>query len=139
MYIYNKNKNYVQKSVLDNFLHTTIENANLTSPTFEINDATVCIQMFIGLCAECDAHVFLRDSISNRELEKIIVKGSSKIAIYGLPTWQSIKIKTNLISTSSIFIQIIPKLYMVTSNPLWAVANVRQCPPTGTKALLIFL
>lgn len=134
-----RKKNHPQILVSDDFLHTTIEDAILISPTFKVNDATICIQMFIGLCAECEAHVFLRDSTTNTELEKAIVK-SSKTAVHGLPTWQSVKIKKNLTSTGSLVVQVIPKLTSrITSNPLWAIANVRECPSTGTKALCFFL
>jgi len=94
--------------------------------------------MFIGLCEECDAHVLLHDVTNNRELEKIIVKGSSKITIHGLPTWQSVKMEKNLTSTSKLIVRVIPKLYEVTSNPLWAIANIRECPPIGTKHLLLY-
>nr|XP_012230905.1 PREDICTED: uncharacterized protein LOC105677103 [Linepithema humile] len=113
---------------LYHFLHTTIEGATLTSPIFKLNDTTICIQMFIGLCPECDAHVFLRDSTSNEVLEMVTAKGSSKTAIYGLPTWQSVKIEKNLPTTKSVVIQLIPKLNMSSANPLWAIANVQQCP-----------
>ncbi|XP_067211050.1 receptor-type tyrosine-protein phosphatase S-like isoform X2 [Linepithema humile] len=113
-----------------NFLHTTTTGANLTSPILKVNSTTVCIQMFIGLCAECDAQVFLRDSTSNEVLEMVTAKGSLKPAIHGLPTWQSVKIKKNLTSTSSLVVQVIPELSTITSNPLWAIANVRQCPST---------
>lgn len=91
--------------------------------------------MFIGLCTKCEAHVFLRDSISNRELEKLIVKSSSKTAGHDLPTWQSVKIKKNLTSASSFVVQVIPKHSKneIISKPLWAIANVRECSSTGTK------
>jgi hypothetical protein len=88
--------------------------------------------MFIGLCAECDAQIFLRNSTNNEVYEMVTAKGSLK-AIHGLPTWQSVTIKKNLISTSSVVIQVIPKLNALTSNQLWAIANVHLCDPTGTK------
>lgn len=69
----------------------------------------------------------------NEVLEMVTAKGSSKTAIYDLPTWQSVRIKKNLPTTKSVIIQLIPKLNMSSSNTLWVIANVRQCP-NGTKA-----
>ncbi|XP_036138614.1 uncharacterized protein LOC105835724 isoform X4 [Monomorium pharaonis] len=115
------------------FLHTTVENAVLTSPIFQLNNEMICVQLLIGLCAECDAHVTLLDSTNNEELVKVIVKGSTKSAVHGLPMWQSVEIKKNssIIDSntySKIIIKLIPKLNNHSSNPLWAIANVRQCP-----------
>lgn len=93
--------------------------------------------MLIGLCAECDAHVVLRDSKNYEALETVIAKGSSKAA-HGLPTWQSVQIKKSL-STNNIYviIQVIPKLNTPSSNPLWAIANVRRCPIKGKNSYKI--
>ncbi|XP_028050002.2 receptor-type tyrosine-protein phosphatase T [Monomorium pharaonis] len=120
-----------------NFLHTTVENAILTSPIFQLNNEMMCVQLLIGLCAECDAHVVLRDYTNDKELVKVIVKGSSKSAVHGLPMWQSVTIKKNSSVTdyntySTVIIQVVPKLNMHNSNPTWAIANVRQCPKIGT-------
>ncbi|KAL6423361.1 hypothetical protein ACFW04_010167 [Cataglyphis niger] len=114
------------------FLHTTLENAILTSPIILIDDGTICVEMLIGLCAECDAHIVLRDSRNYEALETVIAKGSSKAA-HGLPTWQSVQIKKSL-STNNIYviIQVISKLNTPSSNPLWTIANVRRCPITDS-------
>ncbi|KAL6261494.1 hypothetical protein P5V15_006583 [Pogonomyrmex californicus] len=114
------------------FLHTTVENAILSSPIFQFND-TICIQMFIGLCAECEAHIVLRDPTTDEELERVTVRGSWQAAIPDLPMWQSVKIKRNISSTTNgtynrVIMQLIPKLNEPSVNPLWAIANVRQCP-----------
>lgn len=95
----------------------------------------MCVQLLIGLCAECDARVVLRDFTNNKVLEEVTVEGSSKV--HGLPIWQSVKIKSNSIHNSynRVIIQLIPKLNDDSSNPLWAIANVRQCPQNGTNIL----
>ncbi|XP_071581545.1 uncharacterized protein [Temnothorax nylanderi] len=122
------------------FLHTSVENAVLTSPIFQFNNKVICVQLLIGLCFECDANIVLRDSNNNEVLEMITVKGSSKIAIHGLPIWQSVKVKRNSIDCRHrVIIQLIPKLNEHSSNPLWAIANVRQCPRNGAlrKSVMI--
>lgn len=95
--------------------------------------------MLIGLCAECDAHVVLRDSTNYKVLETVIVMGSSKAA-HGLPMWQSVQIKKNLSTTSytNVIIQVIPKLNTPSFNPLWAIANVRRCPTNSTNPYKIY-
>lgn len=123
----------------DDFLHTTVENAVLTSPIFQVNNEMICVQLLIGLCAECDAHIVLRDT--NEVLETIIAKGSSNAAVHGLPMWQSVKIKKNFSavhynSYKAVIIQLIPKLNKHNSNPLWAIANVRQCPQNGVNFII---
>ncbi|KAL6261513.1 hypothetical protein P5V15_006601 [Pogonomyrmex californicus] len=113
-----------------NFLHTNVETATLLSPAFQFNNEPICIQLLIGLCNECNAHILLRDSTTHETLEMITVKGSSKAKDYDLPMWQSVKIKSNFSANNyrSVIIQLIPKLTRTISNPLWAIANVRQCP-----------
>jgi len=107
----------------------------------------MCVQLLIGLCAECDAHVMLKDAVNDEILEMVIAKGSSNAAIHGLPMWQSVKVKTNSSVTNyntkyhGIIIQLIPKLNDKNSlNPLWAITNVRQCPQNGADfVIFIFL
>ncbi|XP_072767764.1 receptor-type tyrosine-protein phosphatase S-like isoform X2 [Anoplolepis gracilipes] len=110
------------------FLHTTIQNTALTSPTVQLYNKTICVQMLIGLCAECDAHIKLHDSIDLKALETVIVKGSSKAAIHGLPMWQFVQIKKSLpMANNNVKLVVEPRLNKPSSNPLWAIANVRQC------------
>ncbi|XP_011706375.1 PREDICTED: uncharacterized protein LOC105461572, partial [Wasmannia auropunctata] len=75
-------------------------------------------------------------------LVMVTTKGSSKIAAHGLPMWQSVQIKRNFSVfdyNSKMIIQLIPKLNKHSSNPLWAIANVRQCPQNGAlrKGIMI--
>lgn len=123
--------------VSDDFLHTTVDSAILTSPTFQLNKEK-CIQLLVGLCAECDAEVVLRDSVSYEVLERITTKGSP--AIHGLPQWQFVTInKTSSESGyTNVKIELIPKLNSASANPLWAIANIRQCPPHGIYFLNYF-
>jgi len=102
----------------------------------------MCVQLLIGLCAECEAHVMLK--VKDEILGMVIAKGSSNAAIHGLPMWQSIEVKTNSSVTNyntNGIIQLIPKLNDKSSlNPLWAIANVRQCPQNGADfVIFIFL
>ncbi|XP_029162538.1 uncharacterized protein LOC114934078 isoform X3 [Nylanderia fulva] len=120
------------------FLHTTFKDAILTSPTFTIYNQTICVEMLIGLCAECDANIILLDSANDIILKNVTIKGLA--AKHGLPMWQSVQIKENLTTAYyvNVSMQLIPKLSTFTSNPLWAIANVRQCPQNGTlKAVVL--
>ncbi|XP_026826411.1 uncharacterized protein LOC113562174 [Ooceraea biroi] len=115
----------------DTFLHTTVENATLTSPIFQFNNGIICIQLLIGLCVECDINIILFDDTRNEELKKLTVKGSSKAAAHGLPTWQFVKIE-HLTNRNSAIMELRPILNSNSPKPLWAVANVRQCPRKGS-------
>ncbi|XP_029162534.1 uncharacterized protein LOC114934077 isoform X2 [Nylanderia fulva] len=120
------------------FLHTTLKDAILTSPIFTIYNQTICLEMLIGLCAECDANIILLDSANDIILKNVTIKGLT--AKHGLPMWQSVQIKENLTTAYyvNVSMQLIPKLSTFTSNPLWAIANVRQCPQNGTlKAVVL--
>ncbi|KAM0726011.1 hypothetical protein ACS0PU_008092 [Formica fusca] len=123
------------------FLHTTLENAILTSPIVEFDNETICVDILLGLCAECDAHIRLLDSANYEILETIIATGSSKTAKHGLPMWQYVQIKKNLTTSyNNVIIQLVPILNMPTCSPLWAIANVRQCPRNGTlKSVALYI
>ena len=134
----NNEKLYPQMYFSDDFLHTTVENALLTSPVFQFNNRTMCIQLLIGLCAECEANIILHDFTNNNVFVTVTAKGSK--AIHGLPMWQSVKIKINSSAIdyntdSKMIIKLIPKLNKYSSNPLWAIANVRQCSQNGENLL----
>ncbi|XP_039309413.1 uncharacterized protein LOC120358642 [Solenopsis invicta] len=135
MDIQSTEKTYLRFHIYD-FLHTTIESAILTSPIFQVHNEVICVQLLVGLCVECDAQIVLRDSTKDVVLANATVTGSTKKADHGLPMWQSVTIKKKLSNTeynayNGIMIQLIPKLSNHSSNPLWAIANVRQCPPIG--------
>ncbi|EZA49675.1 hypothetical protein X777_12220 [Ooceraea biroi] len=115
----------------DTFLHTIVENATLTSPSFQVTNRTICIQLLIGLCVECDINIILFDDTRNEELKKVTVKSSSKAAAHGLPTWQFVTIE-HLTNHNSAIMELRPILNSNSPNPLWAVANVRQCPRKDT-------
>lgn len=88
--------------------------------------------MLIGLCASCDAQITLTNSTSNKILTRVTVQG--KLMDHGLPMWQFVEIKKSLLTTRPkiVTIQLIPILKSSNFRPLWAIANVRQCPPKGT-------
>ncbi|XP_071640948.1 uncharacterized protein [Temnothorax longispinosus] len=119
------------------FLHTTVKNAILTSPAFQFNNETICIQLLVGLCIKCDAHIVLRDFTNDKELVMVTVKGSSRTKVNNLPMWQSVKITKNISATdynsyNNVIIQLIPQLNEHSLNPIWAIANVRECPQNET-------
>lgn len=89
--------------------------------------------MLVGLCYECNADILLRLSTTNEVLQTVTVRGSSVAAVHGLPMWQSIKIKLNDLnySSTSLKVEFIPKLNVTNIKPMWAIANVRQCPSEG--------
>ncbi|EZA48539.1 hypothetical protein X777_13209, partial [Ooceraea biroi] len=64
----------------------------------------------------------------NIELKSFLVKGSSKAASHGLPSWQFITIKHSTTTYDRATMKLTSKLNSRSSDPLWAVANVRQCP-----------
>jgi len=104
----------------------------------------ICVQLLVGLCIECDAHVVLRDTNEKKVLAIVIAKGSSRAnRVHNLPMWQSVKITTNFQATNysynRMIIQLFPKLNNHSfANPLWAIANVSQCPQNGVY-FFIFL
>ncbi|XP_019695713.2 receptor-type tyrosine-protein phosphatase mu isoform X1 [Harpegnathos saltator] len=115
------------------YFYTSQRSAILQSNSFILNTNAICLQMLIGLCAECDADVSLHVSFTDEVLENVIVKGSSVAALHGLPMWQSVKIIVNssIHAYNSLKIVVTPKLNLITPNPIWAIANVRRCPLKG--------
>ncbi|EZA48422.1 Receptor-type tyrosine-protein phosphatase kappa [Ooceraea biroi] len=113
------------------FLHTTIANATLTSPTFQFNNK-MCIQLLLGLCAECEMSIILYDRTGNIELKRGLVKRFFKATSHDLPTWQYITIKYTTNNYDSVKMKLTPKLNSYSSNPLWAVANIRRCPTNAS-------
>lgn len=141
--IHQKRTIYIRTCFSDDFLHTTVESAVLTSPTFQFNNEMICIQLLVGLCVECDAYVVLQDYTRDEVLVMVTVKGSSRAEAHGLPTWQSVKITKNFPAAdynnyNRVIIQLIPKLNKHSSNPLWAIANVRQCPQNGANLVTFY-
>lgn len=95
--------------------------------------------MLVGLCAECSADVVLRDYTTNEELVTVTVKGSFTES--NLPLWKFVKITKKFLATDSynaMIIQLIPKLLQNSTNPLWAIADVRQCSGANGATLTIF-
>ncbi|EFN87582.1 hypothetical protein EAI_07198 [Harpegnathos saltator] len=121
----------------DHFLHTRNHKATLKSPTFLLRDNVTCIQLLIGLCSVCDADIVLRDAINHNVLGLATTKGSSVSAAHELPMWQSVKVDRNLSTPSynRAKIEVIPRLSLPIFNPLWAIANVRECRPKGIDKL----
>ncbi|TGZ36220.1 Receptor-type tyrosine-protein phosphatase mu [Temnothorax longispinosus] len=76
--------------------------------------------------------------LRNYTNDKVLVMVTAKTRVYDLPMWQSVKISKNISaanysSYNKIIIQLIPKLNEHSLNPLWAIANVRQCPQNGAN------
>ncbi|XP_017766509.1 PREDICTED: uncharacterized protein LOC108555393 [Eufriesea mexicana] len=120
---------------LYSFLHTTDVEATLLSPVLHINNMNLCIEMVVGLCAECQIRVALVDPVDENNGESLeIIKRSTVVAAHGLPTWQYVRINKTVSSNFEKMarIKLIPRLEQQTLDPLWAVANVRVCPPVGT-------
>jgi len=118
----------------DSFLHTTFADVTLTSPTFLFNN-TICIQLLLGLCATCEMYISLYDETGITELKNFLIKSSSKGASHDLPTWQSVTIKYSTNSYDIAKIKLTSKLNSYSSNPLWAVANLRHCSSTNFNIL----
>ncbi|XP_032672067.1 uncharacterized protein LOC116844537 [Odontomachus brunneus] len=115
------------------FLYTDTQDAVLRSPTFHLINNVTCLQLLIGLCAECDADIVLRDSVTNKTIHIVTVNGSSVTASHGLPMWQSVKIEkdSQIPNRNAMRLEVIPKLRVLNINPVWAIANIRECPPKG--------
>lgn len=58
--------------------------------------------------------------------------------MHGLPTWQFVTIE-HLTDSNSAIMELRPILNANSFNPLWAVANVRQCPTKGVTVIYNFL
>ncbi|XP_043262792.1 receptor-type tyrosine-protein phosphatase F-like [Colletes gigas] len=117
---------------LYNFLHTIESKAALTSPTLSLLDGNLCVEIIIGLCAECEMEIAL---INNRYEKQVLetIKGSTVAAAHGLPMWQYVRINRTISSDFvNVKIQLIPGLERESCSPFWAVANFRACPPTGS-------
>lgn len=120
--------------ISDDFLYTSIESAILTSPTFHHVNSVLCMQMIIGLCTECDAYVVILDNSNFEVIENVTAK-SSLMAAHNLPMWHFITLNKTLPTDSyrDVKIQVIPKLHAPSRNPLWAIADVRQCSEKGVN------
>ncbi|XP_020290516.1 uncharacterized protein LOC109858051, partial [Pseudomyrmex gracilis] len=113
------------------FLYTVDKNAVLTTRYYKPNTQKICIQILLGLCAECDADIVMMDSTTHKMLHSVTAKGSINAAIHNLPMWQLVKLDRDFLTDTyikAIKIRVIPKLTKPTPNPLWAIAHVRQCP-----------
>lgn len=101
----------------------------------------VCLQMLIGLCAECDADILLRKYSNNEVLQNVTVKGSSVITDHGFPVWHFVKIMTNLTQLNltrkydTMKFEVVPKLNSKNVNPVWAIRNIHQCRQRGVYTL----
>nr|XP_031832321.1 receptor-type tyrosine-protein phosphatase F-like isoform X1 [Nomia melanderi]XP_031832322.1 receptor-type tyrosine-protein phosphatase F-like isoform X1 [Nomia melanderi]XP_031832323.1 receptor-type tyrosine-protein phosphatase F-like isoform X1 [Nomia melanderi]XP_031832325.1 receptor-type tyrosine-protein phosphatase F-like isoform X1 [Nomia melanderi]XP_031832326.1 receptor-type tyrosine-protein phosphatase F-like isoform X1 [Nomia melanderi]XP_031832327.1 receptor-type tyrosine-protein len=117
---------------LYDFLYTTDRNAVLRSPELLCN-TNLCVEMAIGLCAECKLELILVNRSTEEESLEVI-KGSTVAGAHGLPTWQYARINKTISSNlgKRVTIKMVPQLDRETPKPLWAVANVRMCPPIGS-------
>ncbi|KZC07125.1 Receptor-type tyrosine-protein phosphatase T [Dufourea novaeangliae] len=118
-----------------NFIHTNNPEATLTSPAFFLSATSLCIEMIIGLCVECKMELALINSLTkNKEESLAIISGSTVTAAHGLAMWQYIRINRTISSNYETYVEVkmIPMLDRTSANPLWAVANFRECPPIGS-------
>lgn len=125
--------------ILDNFLHTTDSKAILTSPTLHLDTANICIEMIVGLCRECQMEIALVKSSNESNKESLeTIDGFIHRWVddsYKFPIWQYIRINKTVSSDIGrlVKLKLIPKLRQKSQRPLWAVRNVRMCPPVGTS------
>ncbi|XP_020290519.1 uncharacterized protein LOC109858053 [Pseudomyrmex gracilis] len=112
------------------FLHTIDKTAVLTTRYYIPNTQKICIQLLLGLCAECDADVAMIDSKRLKILQSVTATGSLNAAIHGLPMWQLVKFDGyfSIDTIGAVKIRVIPKLTKLTHNPLWAIGDLRECP-----------
>ncbi|XP_015127343.1 receptor-type tyrosine-protein phosphatase F [Diachasma alloeum] len=124
---------------LHNYTYTMVQQpqAELSAQLQPTDSDDICIDMLIGLCANCDMEVSIVDG-NNQSLISPLFRGNSvsQKAGHDLPQWQHAKIKLQNVTTHSspFTIRIITKL-SDKSNSLnlhWAIANVRECLPEGT-------
>ncbi|XP_026666745.1 receptor-type tyrosine-protein phosphatase T-like isoform X2 [Ceratina calcarata] len=118
------------------FFYTTDLKSELTSPVLNIKSRNLCIELIIGLCAECKMEIMLVDSIRENNQESLeIVEGSRVNGVHKLATWQYVRINKTISADlgKSVKIKLIPGVEdMALSELLFAVANVRKCPPVDT-------
>lgn len=130
------NRKYLRSCnfILDNFLHTTDSKAILTSPTLHLDTANLCIEMIVGLCGECQMEIALVKSSNESNKESLeTTDGFTRADIF--PMWQYIRINKTVSSDIGrlVKLKLIPKLRQKSQRPLWAVRDVRMCPPVGTS------
>lgn len=90
--------------------------------------------MAIGLCAECNLELVLVNPSNKWKKESLeVIKGSTVAGAHGLPMWQYARINKTISSNlrGPARIKLVAQLDRETPKPLWAVANVRMCPPIG--------
>ncbi|XP_076650147.1 receptor-type tyrosine-protein phosphatase delta [Halictus rubicundus] len=117
---------------LYDFLHTTNQDAVLASPELSVTTTNFCVEMAVGLCAECQLELTLANPSSGSvEQTLALIKGSP--TVHGLPAWQYVRVEKTLSSGNSrVTLRMVTILKQETPNPLWAVANVRSCPWPGS-------
>ncbi|XP_034178249.2 uncharacterized protein LOC117603333 [Osmia lignaria lignaria] len=121
------------------FLHTTYPAATLISPEMDLTSRNICIQMMVGLCKKCQMEIVLIDSENEEKGESLdTIKAPAGIGADGstldLAMWQYVQIKRTISSYIGKRgrIKLISDLEQRASSPLWAVADIRTCPPVGT-------
>ncbi|XP_078033096.1 uncharacterized protein LOC144467943 [Augochlora pura] len=115
-----------------NFLRTTVNNAKLVSPELSVTAGNFCVEMAVGLCADCRLYLSLIDTSTGTVRQKLgFVTGNA--SVHGLPTWQYARFnKTLSTKYSAVKLEMVSELEQKSQDPLWAVANVRSCPPAGS-------
>ncbi|XP_076285728.1 uncharacterized protein LOC143211702 [Lasioglossum baleicum] len=111
-----------------NFLNTTDRDAVLASPVLNVTTTNFCVEMAIGLCAECQLELTLVDAVT-KKVEHTLEVIVGRPTIHGLPAWRYVRINKSIsLENSKVKLRMVTIQRQETPNPLWAVANVRSCP-----------
>lgn len=73
--------------------------------------------------------------ITRNTIGSVVVNGTS--SVHGLPTWQLVKIKNNVLTSNKVIVILKPRLLPPRNNHsslMWAIGMVRECPPKGEYA-----
>ncbi|XP_011308081.1 receptor-type tyrosine-protein phosphatase T isoform X2 [Fopius arisanus] len=115
---------------------TRIPNAELRSQLGPNDSDDICIDLLIGLCADCDLQVSIMDGDDRAVVSKIF-NGSSipRRSDHNLPLWQHAKIEVKNISiySSPFTVRIVTRSGNNRTSGHWAIANVRECLPKDTS------
>ncbi|CAD6239516.1 GSCOCG00008727001-RA-CDS [Cotesia congregata] len=117
------------------YILTNQLDAKLTSPPVSAdNSHTICIDMLIGLCSECELLVNLVDGNGTKQITELITRSPAYHNIqHDLPTWQYFRINASNVENypSPITLEFITKL-STTGNDIkhhWALTRFEKCLP----------
>lgn len=116
--------------VSDEYLMTDVNNTELMSNKIFYSDENYCIELLVGLCAECRLEVFnVQRTNASAHVETI---SGSRPKHGELPTWQIVKIRIPLPNEKEkdsryFHLKLVTALNQNADKGLWAIDSFRPC------------